>query len=80
MSIGIVMKGMNALFFKEPLIFLFEFIPQIVFFLSTFGYMVLLIIVKWFNDYSEDSSKAPSIISLFINFVQSVDEPIYGTI
>lgn len=80
MTIGIILKGLNALYFKETLVFLFEFIPQIVFFLSTFGYMVLLIILKWFNNYSDDPSKAPSIISLYINFVQIVDYPIYGTI
>lgn len=69
MTIGIALKGLNALYFKEYLVFMFEFIPQIVFFLSTFGYMVLLIILKWFNNYASDPSKAPSIISLYINFV-----------
>lgn len=79
MIIGICLKGSNALFFKDFLLFFFEFLPQIVFFLVTFGYMCLLIVLKWMNDYSSNTANAPSIISLYINFVQAVDFPIYGT-
>lgn len=69
MIIGICMKGMNAIQFKEVNTFLFEFIPQIIFFLSTFGYMVFCIVLKWLNDYRGIVHQAPSIISLYINFV-----------
>ena len=51
MTIGILMKGLNSIQFKEYLIFFFEFVPQIVFFISTFGYMVFCIFVKWTNNY-----------------------------
>lgn len=34
--------------------------------LSTFGYMSLLIIVKWNNDYTADTSKAPSILDVML--------------
>jgi V-type H+-transporting ATPase subunit a len=47
MSIGIVLKGMNALHFKQPLDFIFEFIPQIFLLLVLFGWMDALIIGKW---------------------------------
>lgn len=47
MSMGIIMKGFNAAYFKKPLDFLFEFIPQIVLILALFGWMDLLIIAKW---------------------------------
>lgn len=70
MVIGIVLKGLNALHFKDYLVFFFEFLPQIIFFLSTFGYMCLLVILKWLNNYDGIEDKAPSIISLYINFVQ----------
>lgn len=66
MVLGIFMKGVNSYYFKKPLDFIFEFIPQLIFMLSTFGYMCVAIIVKWLQNWG-DGSKAPSIISLFIN-------------
>ncbi len=47
MSLGIIMKGFNALYFKNRLDFFFEFIPQIVLLLALFGWMDTLIIGKW---------------------------------
>lgn len=47
MSIGIVLKGLNALHFRNRLDFFFEFIPQIVLLLALFGWMDVLIIAKW---------------------------------
>jgi V-type H+-transporting ATPase subunit a len=47
MSLGIIMKGFNALYFKNKLDFFFEFIPQIVLLLALFGWMDILIIGKW---------------------------------
>jgi V-type H+-transporting ATPase subunit a len=47
MSLGIIMKGFNSLYFKNMLDFFFEFIPQIVLLLALFGWMDTLIIGKW---------------------------------
>jgi V-type H+-transporting ATPase subunit a len=47
MSLGIIMKGFNSLYFKNMLDFIFEFIPQIILLLSLFGWMDVLIIGKW---------------------------------
>lgn len=47
MFVGILLKGSNAIFFKEPLDFIFEFIPQVLFICSLVGYMDFLIIYKW---------------------------------
>lgn len=47
MSLGILMKGFNAIHFKRPLDFLFEFVPQIIFLIALFGWMDILIIAKW---------------------------------
>jgi V-type H+-transporting ATPase subunit a len=47
MSLGILMKGFNAIHFKRPLDFLFEFVPQIILILVLFGWMDILIIAKW---------------------------------
>lgn len=47
MSLGIVLKGLNSLYFKQTLDFIFEFIPQIVLMLGLFGWMDALIVGKW---------------------------------
>jgi len=47
MSMGIIMKGVNSLYFRKGLDFAFEFIPQIILILALFGWMDLLIIGKW---------------------------------
>jgi len=44
---GTCLKGINALYFRERLDFLFEFIPMVVFASSLFIYMVFLIFYKW---------------------------------
>lgn len=47
MFTGTCLKGLNAIYFKEPLDFLYEFIPMVVFAASLFIYMVFLIMYKW---------------------------------
>jgi V-type H+-transporting ATPase subunit a len=47
MSMGILMKGFNAMYFKRLVDFFFEFIPQIIFLIALFGWMDILIIAKW---------------------------------
>ena len=51
MSLGIFMKGFNALYFKRPMDFLFEFIPQIILLNVLFGWMDVLIIAKWLHPF-----------------------------
>jgi V-type H+-transporting ATPase subunit a len=67
MIFGIGLKGLNAVYFKDTLGFIFEFIPQIIFMTAFFGYMILMIFIKWSVNWEDDSSKAPSIITLLIN-------------
>ena len=84
MVIGIILRGLNNLYFKDSLGFYFEFIPQIIFMLLLFGYMIILIFIKWVTDYSLDTSKAPSIITILMNLALkggSVEgKPVWGTI
>ncbi|CAI2384160.1 unnamed protein product [Moneuplotes crassus] len=67
MALGICMKALNAIHFKSKLDFYFEFLPQIVLLLALFGYMDLLIILKWLSNYSGEEHMAPSIINTMIN-------------
>lgn len=45
--LAIFLKMLNTWHFKDVLGFVFEWIPQQVFFFCTFGYMCILIIYKW---------------------------------
>ena len=72
MSLGVCMKALNALYFKNYLDFVFEFIPQIILLWVLFGYMDWLIVAKWLTDFTHVESLAPSVIStmigVFLNF------------
>ena len=71
MILGLILKGLNDLYFRDVIDLFFEFLPQLIFMYLLFGYMILMIYVKWGTDWSEDPSKAPSIISqllmIFLN-------------
>lgn len=45
-----------------------EFLPQLILLLAIFGYMDLLIIVKWNTNYVGITDQAPSIIVTIVNF------------
>ena len=51
MTVGVVMKLINAIHFKRNLEIVFEFIPQILFLTLLFGYMDFLIVFKWLTDW-----------------------------
>lgn len=68
MTLGIFLKGANCCYFRDWSKFFFVFLPELLFFLCTFGYMVLLIIIKWLTVFPSPE-EAPSIISIFINFI-----------
>ncbi|URE03418.1 vacuolar proton translocating ATPase 100 kDa [Musa troglodytarum] len=47
MNLGIILSYFNAKFFNNSLNTWYQFIPQLIFLNSLFGYLSLLIIVKW---------------------------------
>jgi V-type H+-transporting ATPase subunit a len=76
MSIGVVVKGANSVYFSKNLDLFFEVITGLIILLGLFGWMDLLIFAKWtyvMNPYSIDAgmqeriSYAPSIITVMIN-------------
>lgn len=71
MSLGIFMKAFNAVHFRQPIDFLFEFLPQIILLWVLFGWMDFLIVVKWLTNWP-DVQRAPGIISVMINMFLSV--------
>ncbi|GMN24554.1 hypothetical protein TIFTF001_000622 [Ficus carica] len=47
MNLGIIISYFNARFFRSSLDIRYQFVPQMIFLNSLFGYLSLLIIVKW---------------------------------
>lgn len=67
MSLGIVMKAINSLHYGKMLDFYFEFIPQIILLSVLFGFMDLLIVIKWLTNYETIiGADPPSIITTMI--------------
>lgn len=52
MSLGVILKASNAIHRRQPLVFFHEFVPQLLLLLLLFGYMDVLIVLKWLTDYS----------------------------
>ncbi|KAH8407159.1 hypothetical protein KR222_009553 [Zaprionus bogoriensis] len=74
MIFGVIMSWHNHTYFRNRLSLIYEFIPQLVFLLLLFFYMVLLMFIKW-NRYAATNpmpyseSCAPSILITFIDMV-----------
>ncbi|KAL4295998.1 hypothetical protein GQ457_12G026840 [Hibiscus cannabinus] len=47
MNLGIILSYFNAHFFRNSLDIRYQFVPQMIFLNSLFGYLSLLIIIKW---------------------------------
>lgn len=67
MFFGILISFTNHRFFNHKLAIYAEFIPQVIFILSTFGYLVVLVIYKWLAYDATQSTVAPSLLIGFIN-------------
>eukprot|EP00920_Eleutheroschizon_duboscqi_P031262 GHVT01075557.1.p1 GENE.GHVT01075557.1~~GHVT01075557.1.p1 ORF type:complete len:1038 (-),score=213.86 GHVT01075557.1:937-4050(-) len=78
MAIGVLLKASNAIYFKQPLDFFFEFIPQLVFLCCFVGYMNFLIVFCWVTNWASPSDK-PSIINVIIDMcmLSPVEKQIY---
>lgn len=53
MIVGICLRGLNSLYFKSWVDLICEFVPMIIFAVGFFGYMVILIFVKWSIDWDK---------------------------
>lgn len=67
MIFGVSLSLFNHLYFRKPLNIYLGFIPEIIFMVSLFGYLVLLIFYKWIAYDAKSSRVAPSLLITFIN-------------
>jgi len=90
MLFGVLLRGFNNFHFNQWVEFFFEFVPMFVFLSLTFGYMAILIMIKWALPWGTPGykiSEAPSIINIFIKMLLAPGEwptelgrPLYGDI
>ncbi|XP_076171994.1 V-type ATPase subunit a family protein Vha100-2 [Ptiloglossa arizonensis] len=75
MIFGVCMSVINIMFFKRYSSLFFEFLPQVLFLIFLFFYLVVLMFVKWvlYDAASEDKkflpTCAPSVLITFINMM-----------
>ncbi|KAJ7987187.1 hypothetical protein DPEC_G00336150 [Dallia pectoralis] len=67
MSFGVVLSVFNHLHFKQRFNVYLLFLPELLFLLCLFGYLVFMIFYKWLAFGVRDSRLAPSILIHFIN-------------
>ncbi|KAL9926637.1 V-type proton ATPase 116 kDa subunit a1-like [Glossina fuscipes] len=85
MIFGVCMSLVNHCYFKRSINIIMDFLPQIIFLVLLFGYMVFMMFFKWVK-YSAQSEElantpgcAPSILILFINMMLfKHQEPLEG--
>jgi len=68
MLFGIFLGLSNDLWWGDYLTVIFEFVPRFLFLFCTFGYMDILIVYKWFQDYSTypPGSSPPNLVQTMI--------------
>uniref|UniRef100_G3PYF3 V-type proton ATPase subunit a n=1 Tax=Gasterosteus aculeatus aculeatus TaxID=481459 RepID=G3PYF3_GASAC len=67
MSFGVVLSVFNHLHFRQKCNVYLQFLPELLFLLCLFGYLVFMVLYKWLAFGVRDSSAAPSILIHFIN-------------
>ncbi|XP_061672926.1 V-type proton ATPase 116 kDa subunit a [Syngnathoides biaculeatus] len=80
MSFGVILSTFNHLHFRRKYNLYLVFLPEILFLLCLFGYLVFMILFKWLFFSATNSRQAPSILIHFINmFLMQGDslQPLY---
>src|SRR5690348_8163894 len=74
MVMGICMSAFNAMYFGHIVDVFAEFIPQLLFMLCLFGYMVILILYKWslpFSYWVKMNMDPPFLLNVMIQMFLS---------
>jgi V-type H+-transporting ATPase subunit a len=79
MTFGLILSLLNHLYFKKMVSVYHEFIPQMIFLQSIFGYLTFTIIYKWCQNW--DVVSPPSLLNMLIYMFLSpgrIDEQLYS--
>lgn len=66
MTFALCLSVPNHLHFKKYLNIYAEFIPQILFLQSIFGYLVICIVYKWSTDWTQATVSPPGLLNMLI--------------
>jgi V-type H+-transporting ATPase subunit a len=71
MTFGVFLSLANKIYFGDTSGIFLEFVPQILFMLCLFGYMIFLILFKWSVDWSNpaETRSPPNLIQTMMNMV-----------
>ncbi|XP_047325137.1 V-type proton ATPase subunit a3-like [Impatiens glandulifera] len=72
MNLGIILGYYNAKFFKNEINIWYQFVPQMIFLNSLFGYLSLLILIKWCTGSQADLYHV--MIYMFLNPAEELGE------
>uniref|UniRef100_A0AAY4CFP0 V-type proton ATPase subunit a n=1 Tax=Denticeps clupeoides TaxID=299321 RepID=A0AAY4CFP0_9TELE len=67
MTFGVVLGGINHIHFRKKFNLFLMLIPELLFLLFLFGYLVFMVVFKWLAFSAANSQAAPSILIHFIN-------------
>ncbi|MEQ2246592.1 hypothetical protein ILYODFUR_001109 [Ilyodon furcidens] len=67
MCFGVILSTYNHRYFRKKYNLYLVFLPELLFLLCLFGYLVFMIFYKWLVFTAKDSRRAPSILIHFIN-------------
>jgi V-type H+-transporting ATPase subunit a len=82
MTFALCLQLPNHIHFKRPIDIWANFVPQMIFFQSIFGYLVVCIIYKWCVDWTKSATEPPSLLNMLISMflepgVVSEKAPLY---
>ncbi|WVR06220.1 hypothetical protein IAU60_003250 [Kwoniella sp. DSM 27419] len=66
MTFAICLQVPNHIHFRKYMNIYAEFVPQMLFFHSIFGYLVVCIIYKWSVDWSQSATSPPGLLNMLI--------------
>lgn len=83
MTLGLILHLLNSIKFKNHLDIWFEFVPRIIFLWSTFGYLMIIIFVKWNTNYfypKNRTNQAPGLLNVMINMFLGgpIEDPLFA--
>ncbi|XP_069484839.1 V-type proton ATPase 116 kDa subunit a 4-like [Ambystoma mexicanum] len=83
MVFGVILSIFNHIYFKRTINIVLQFLPEMIFILCLFGYLVFMIIFKWCQYDAQTSQYAPSILIHFINmflfnYSDHTNSPLYA--
>lgn len=76
MLFGVTLSLLNHCFFDNGLNIVSEFVPQVIFLVAIFGYLIVEIFVKWLSYSAVTSQCAPSLLIGLINMFMFKTDPL----